>query len=140
MFEFVCICGNSIVKDMKWIGEWNGLWVYHEGVMCKTSVPGIFNKCKVFGIECTECKIAIGYYFIECPKELKELEGKYGLICKKGKGILSSYLQTERTFVEGLEINGTISTIFSSILGLEAEALKAFMLLKHFETKINLCK
>ena len=79
----------------------------------------------------------MGYYFIECPKELKDLEGKFGLKCNQSKGSLSLFQTTNSLINEVydfVDISGVIDTRVSK---LEKILLQEMIIINSLQEKYN---
>ena len=137
MFSFICACDNTIALDDQWIGEWQDMWFYREITSQTAAISGFFQGCKVYNFRCTKCNALLGYYFIECPKELKDLEGKFGLKCNQSKGSLSLFQTTNSLINEVydfVDISGVINTRVSK---LEKILLQEMIIINSLQEKYN---
>ena len=65
------------------------MWIYQNITNYKLGIPAIIGPNKAHTIICIACNSFIGYVFIDCIIEFKELEGKYGLLCINSNNSIS---------------------------------------------------
>jgi hypothetical protein len=136
MFDFLC-CGYVLGKSENWLGEWNSMWFYQEITSHKAGLPLIYNKCRSHSILCPNCSQQLGYYFIDCSIELKELEGKFGLVCKTSNKD-NSFCNRINNIIKNIHsIQDTYNILDQNISSLETEILSSIVIIKYIKNKIK---
>lgn len=132
--DFQCSCQERIAYSASYVGEWNDYLIFRELFQSVYTTLAIFHNSISFSVHCPLCKEHLGYYLIETPIELKELQCKFALAVEKSYRKESIFKSICMVKAEAMRIREKCLEIERSMRRNECELIEKMKKIDEFVT------